>query len=249
MVTDAMNVIDVHAHVWLKSAEGNRQALMEAVEAVPLERVHVSGLSGELPEEAEVRAINDAVHVLMQDCERAQGQAYLNPWLGEKALEELRRCVGLGFTGIKLWLATRANDPLNFPIYEAAIDGGLPVLQHCFRMSRGQMRYETLPRDFAEAAQRYPECTFIMAHVAGDFIAGCECVAGLGNVCVDISGTYGEKGMVEYAVGRLGAERVLFGTDMPGSDVYHNLGKVKGARVPDEVKEMVLFGNARRVWS
>ena len=245
----AMNVIDVHTHVWLAKAEENRCALMEAVEEVPLARLYASGLHGRFPDVAEVKAINDAVHKLMQDCPRARGQAYLNPRHGEKALDELKRCLDLGFTGIKLWVATRADNEANFPIYEAAIRHSLPVLLHCFSKAHGQQPFETRPGDFADAARRYPECTFIMAHVAGDFIAGCECVAGLDNAYVDISGTYGEKGMVEYAVERLGAEHVLFGTDMPGSDFYHNLGKVTGADITEEATEMVLHKNAERIFS
>ena len=64
---------------------------------------------------------------------------------------------------------------------------------------------------------------------------------------MDISGSYGETGMVEYAAERLGAERVLFGSDMPGSDCYHNLGKVTGADLSEEAKAMILCGNAERI--
>lgn len=243
-----MKIIDVHTHVWLARAEESRRALMDAAETVPLEWVHVSGICGYFPDAGEVAAVNDAVHKLLQDCPRARGQMYLNPRHGPKALEELTRCLDLGFSGIKLWVATRADNEANFPIYEAAIEHSLPVLLHCFDKAKGQLEFETRPWHFAEAAKRYPECTFMMAHIAGDFISGCECVVGLKNACVDISGSYGEKGMVEYAVERLGAEHVLFGTDMPGSDLYHNLGKVTGADISDEVREMILHKNAERIW-
>ena len=242
-----MKIIDMHTHVWLAHAEANRRDLMESVAEVPLERVYVSGLEGHEPEAAIVPAINDAVLELMRQCPQARGQMYLNPRHVAQVPEEFKRCRDLGFSMIKLWVATKANDPLNYPVYELAIEHNMPVLLHCFLKAGEQTPHETLPADFAEAARRYPECVFIMAHIAGDFIAGTECVVGLDNAFVDMSGSYGEKGMVEYAVERLGAEHVLFGTDMPGSSFYHNLGKILGADVSDEAKALILYGNAERV--
>jgi predicted TIM-barrel fold metal-dependent hydrolase len=242
-----MRVTDCHAHVWLKNADGNRRELIEAIEAVPIERMWVSGLCGELPEADVVTQINDAVATLMRDCPRVAGFAYLNPRHEDSVLDELKCRVDQGFVGIKLWIATRADDPRNVAIYEAAIEMKLPVLVHCFVQWVPLQQYASEPADVAAAARRHPECTFIMAHIAGDFVAGADAIAGLPNVCVDISGTYGENGMIEYAVARLGPERVLFGSDMPGSDYYHNLGKVIGADVSDEVKALVLHGNAERI--
>ena len=242
-----MKIIDVHTHVWLANAEECRRELMEAVERVPLERVYASGLHGHQPNARTVVEINNAVYELLKVCPQAHGQLYLNPRHVDQVMEEFKRCRGLGFDSIKLWVATKANDPLNFPIYEAAIEHGMPVLLHCFEKSTAQKEYETLPWEFAEAARRYPECTFLMAHIAGDFISGTECVVGLDNVYVDPSGSYQEHGMVEYAVERLGAEHVMFGTDMPGSDIYHNLGKVIAADISDEAKELILHKNAERV--
>ena len=37
------------------------------------------------------------------------------------------------------------------------------------------------------------------------------------------------------------------GSDMPGSDIYHNLGKVIGADIPAEAKQLILAGNAERI--
>ena len=240
-------VIDVHAHVWLNQLEPCRRELIESVDAVPLERLYVSGIEEATPDEETVVALNDAVHGLMKDCPRVRGQVYLNPRHGEWALDELSRCADLGFTCVKLWVATLADDPRRFPIYEAAIERGLPVLVHAWDKAVGQGADESKPWHVAAAARRYPECAFVMAHVGGDFISGAESVAAAGNVRVDISGTYGEVGGVEYAVRRLGPERVLFGSDMPSSDVYHNLGKVAGAAVPPAVKAMILHGNAERL--
>ena len=217
------------------------------VEAVPLERIYVSGIPGYHPTAEEVRATNDEVLVFLETCPVARGQLYLNPALESQVMEEFRRCVDLGFCGVKLWMATRASDPRNFPIYEAAIACGIPVLLHCFEFRFDHAPNQSNAVDFREAARRYPECTFIMAHMSGNFVTGVEAAVGLPNAYVDLCGTYGELGMVDYAVEKLGADRVLFGSDMPGSDVYHNIGKVTGAAITPEEQAMVLHDNAERV--
>ena len=242
-----MRIIDAHAHVWLQKAADDRRDLIDAVETVPLEEVWTSGLAGQYPDEATVRAVNEAVAVLLEECGRARGFAYLNPRHGEAALEEMERCLDGGFSGVKLWIATRADDPLNFPVYERAITRGIPVLLHCFDKQPERYPDETGSEHLAEAARRYPECAFIMAHVAAEFVSGADNVAGLRNVCADISGSYGENRMVEYAAGRMGADRILFGTDMPGSDIYHNLGKVLGADISEEDRDRILYRNAREL--
>ena len=113
------------------------------------------------------------------------GQVYLSPVFGPESLDELARRRDAGFVMIKLWQSTPANDPRNFPIFEAAIEYGMPVLIHTFVYQAEGPAKQTTPTVFAEAARRYPECTFQMAHMAGDFVSGIEAVIGLGNVYVD----------------------------------------------------------------
>jgi predicted TIM-barrel fold metal-dependent hydrolase len=221
--------------------------LLECVEEVPLERIYVSGLPGYHPTAEQVTAANDEVRRFLKECPKARGQIYLNPALGSKAMEEFERCVDMGFCMVKLWMATRAGDPQNFTVYEAAIARQMPVLLHCFEYPFDHAPHQSNGLDFAEAARRYPECTFIMAHMSGDYVSGVEAAREFPNAFVDLCGSYGELGMVEYAVERMGADRVLFGSDMPGSDVYHNLGKVTGASISQEERAMILHDNAARI--
>ncbi|HOJ20752.1 MAG TPA: amidohydrolase family protein, partial [Armatimonadota bacterium] len=64
---------------------------------------------------------------------------------------------------------------------------------------------------------------------------------------VDTSGGDPEAGVVEYAVRQLGAERVLFGSDVPGRSYGVQLGKVLGAQLTPEQRDLILFGNAERI--
>jgi predicted TIM-barrel fold metal-dependent hydrolase len=53
--------------------------------------------------------------------------------------------------------------------------------------------------------------------------------------------------MVEYAVRRLGPERVIFGSDWPIRDFGTQVGRVLGARLTSEERELIFRGNAARL--
>jgi hypothetical protein len=55
--------------------------------------------------------------------------------------------------------------------------------------------------------------------------------------------------MTEMAVRELGAERVLFGSDIGGRSFGSQLAKVYGARISEREKRSILGGNLRRVLS
>jgi len=65
---------------------------------------------------------------------------------------------------------------------------------------------------------------------------------------VDISGCFPQKGMVEALVRDLGADRVLFGSDMLGRSLASQLAKVVFADIPEDQKERILYGNALAVF-
>ena len=49
------------------------------------------------------------------------------------------------------------------------------------------------------------------------------------------------------AVRELGAERVIYGSDVGGRSFASQVAKVMGANVPDSDKELILGGNLRRL--
>jgi len=180
-----------------------------------------------------------------RDEPRVRPFARIDPRHGQKARDELARCMEeLGFPGVKVWIFP-ADDPAMDPIVERLIDLGRPLLMHALDKAVGQFPFESRPAQVAALARRYPEATIIMAHIGGDFIAGCDAIADVPNVRTDPSGTYCETGMLERAVETLGADRILFGTDAPGASFVNNLAKVLAAEIPDADKDKILRTNAR----
>jgi len=98
--------------------------------------------------------------------------------------------------------------------------------------------------------ERYPGITFILAHAGCDYSVaeGCVRLAKThGNVVLEITYTTLTRGMIEYLVEEIGAERVLYGSDLPMRDPAPQLGWVAYARIPEEEKRMILGGNIRRL--
>jgi predicted TIM-barrel fold metal-dependent hydrolase len=107
--------------------------------------------------------------------------------------------------------------------------------------------HQTLPIQVAEMAASFPGVDMIMAHLGGDWENGIREVADVPSVSVDTCGSINEAGMVEMAVEVLGAERVLFGSDAPGSGYLPNIGKVTSARIEEDDKALILGGNIARL--
>jgi hypothetical protein len=99
----------------------------------------------------------------------------------------------------------------------------------------------------ANLARRYPEARIIMAHMSGQVESSMNLIAPYKNVYTDTSGTPIGNGEVRIAVDRLGAERVVFGSDLYGACLASNIGKVLGAGLTPEQFELVMGKNMERL--
>ncbi|MFD5213990.1 amidohydrolase family protein [Microbacterium sp. NPDC058345] len=196
----------------------------------------------------EVRDMNRAlVAELRRHPERLRGYCYVNPRHGRDSLDDLRRNVeDEGMVGIKLWIATLADDPLCDPILEYAAERRLIVLAHAWRKTVGRFPYESTAEHIAAAARRHPEARFVMAHLGGQAESAINTVCDVPNVAVDTSGTIIGTGEVALAVDRLGADRVVFGSDLHHVDLAANVGKVLGAGLDAAVSDRVFGGTMSR---
>jgi predicted TIM-barrel fold metal-dependent hydrolase len=150
--------------------------------------------------------------------------------------------------GVKLWIARKATDPGVDVLLKEVARLDVPVLQHAWLKTTGNYEHESTPADVAEAARRHPETTIQMAHLYGAGERGLHDIAPYPNVLVDTSGGDPEAGLLEVAVSLLGAERIVFGSDAPGRDFSVPLGKVIGADLSPEQKELIFSGNATRIY-
>lgn len=180
--------------------------------------------------------------------DRLRAYCYVNPRYGEAALTDLRRNVEeRGMIGVKLWIATTTDDPVNDPILRYAAEHRLLVLAHAWKKTVGQLEHESTAENVAIAARRHPDVRFIMAHMGGQAESAANIVADVPNVAVDTSGTIINAGDVALVSARLGVGRVLFGSDAPITCLSESVGKVLAAHLDPDVEKQV-FGGTVASW-
>lgn len=169
------------------------------------------------------------------------GFAFVNPVADRGRIREMVRTAveEYGFRGIKVH---RHHGPITREICEAAREFGLPVLYDVMgTVSTVEM--------FAPA---YPDVDFIIPHL-GSFgdnwranLALIDQLVRHPNVYTDTSAAL-RFDLLEQAVERAGARKVLFGSDGPWLHPGVELAKVRLLRLPPEDERRVLGGNLLRL--
>lgn len=241
-------VIDMHAHLWAGHMEQDKEEILRAMDEFGIDKVYVSALKWERPTQDEVEMLNHAVAAFHKEHEKEiGGYVFVNP-VNQNALDVLKRGIEeQGMLGMKLWIDVFCDDPCVYPLIEKTIDYGVPVLIHAFYKANGQMQYESIGTHVANLAKRYPEAKLIMAHLGGNSYHGIPAIRHCANVWVDYSGSIFRGDDLEYAVECLGSERIMHGSDMPGSYLV-NYGQVLEARISQAEKENILYRNALKVF-
>ncbi len=191
----------------------------------------------------EIRRANDDVGAAIRKYpDRVAGFAVNTPSMGrQKTRDELKRCFEeLGFKGVKVHNGYETQMPLRDQIrmhdYADALEAIWEFVdeQACPVLCHGYLTPNT--------AKQYPNGKFIAAHACGqrgnaDNYADCP------NVYFDTACSGVGRGSIEYIVKRVGAERVLYGSDLPYADPAYRIGQTIGTRLTDDVLIKVLGQN------
>jgi predicted TIM-barrel fold metal-dependent hydrolase len=97
----------------------------------------------------------------------------------------------------------------------------------------------------------YPQVPFILGHGGGrpdGHRAAVELAQRYPHVYLDLSGDSYYLGLVEWLVKGVGAERVLYASDLTWIDPRTQLARVWGANLPDAAKSAILYDNARQLF-
>jgi uncharacterized protein len=202
------------------------------------------------PTPDQVRLENDRVMDAVRAFpDRAYGSLYVSPDDADFCVQEFDRCVRDGPMVMVGELETdvRCNSPNLDPLVERAAAMNVPIHQHCWIKSNGSEPGESTPADLVELAKRHPQAQFICAHTGGNWELGIRTIRDTKNICAEIAGSDPTSGFVEMAVRELGAERVIYGSDVGGRTFASQLAKVLGAEISDSEKELILGGNLRRL--
>jgi hypothetical protein len=258
-------LIDVHAH-FLHPESGRADwadvnaARLRAGERIGI-TVHIASILGSwghrsptyFPSPADVTRANDAMLALQAaHPDRLRTYVVVNPNHTDHARREIARGVERGAVGIKLAASRRADDPLLDPIAEEAAERHLPMLHHIWQHRRrewpGQEASDAV--EYARLAARHPDAAFVLAHIGGggDWAHTLPAVEELPNVYLDLSGSGVDRGMLDQALGVVGAQRLLWGCDVTMETGLAKWWALEVIAPGAEALERIRWGNAARIF-
>jgi uncharacterized protein len=134
------------------------------------------------------------------------------------------------------------DDKRYFSLYEYANGTGAVILVHTFG------KKHVVP--IIKVADEFPRIKILLGHsgITEEEIYS-EAVRKHDNIWLETCSSFAWYGLIERLVAMAGAERVLFGTDMPFMSPDQQIGRVLFARITDEDKRKVLGLNAQNLFA
>ena len=240
-------IIDVHAHLWANHYEDDKNIILKSCELFGIERIYISSLSSYYPDHEEIDYCNNLTLGFMKEHPKlVYGYVYVDP-THKNRIEVLEKGLDKGMSGVKLWVAAKCDDYRVDDIAEKCIEWNVPVLLHAFYKAIGHLEYESTAENVRCLALRYPKLKIIMAHLGGNVYHGIRCIADIGNVYTDFSGTMIGTGDINYTLDAVGEDRILFGTDM-ASGGRQCIAQVEEADLTQDQKDKIYYKNALRIF-
>ena len=213
------------------------------------------------------------VGVLMPIATRSGQQKKVNDWANacqgngilsfgsvfpfdEEWESELERIKDMGLKGVKLhpdYQKFDVDDKNMYPVYKKISQLGLPVLFHTGTDPVSLDHTHCKPCSLRKVAEDFPDLTVIAAHFGGNFSynEAKEHIlsAGLPNVYVDTSVAYffADASQLTEGIKLIGADKVLFATDLPWSCGKEAVESLSAADLTSEEFDMIYSLNALKL--
>lgn len=236
-------IVDMHAHYgrlrWFPYEKVDGNALIGELDRTGIEKIFVSPTPASTPE---VRWSNDQVlQGVRAHPGRLLGYAICYPINEELGIGEIKRAIEAGLHGIKMHSGAKIpyTDPGFEPVWHFADERSLPVLLHTW----GDLE------KLAPILEKITRAPVLLGHSgagnkAKEYV---EFARRFANVYLELCWSKVPYGVVEYFVGELGADRVLWGSDAPAMAVTQQFGRILFADIPDEEKRQILVTNPKRI--
>jgi len=251
-------IIDAHAHLGPSTAfrvvDTGVQALLSVMDALGIDlaiSMHTAGIA-ECFEEA--YQASEAAYA--QSGGRLPYALVYHPLYVEDSLGWIMK--GLerpGCVGIKIHPGQHQvypEDARYERVWHLAAERNLPIITHSWAVSdyNPTQKFAT-PEHFEYYVARFSQVNLILGHAGGRYeghLAAARLAQRYPNVYLDLSGDVYSFGFIEWLVAQVGAERILFGTDVNWIDPRTHLGRILDAEITLEEKRLILGENARRLF-
>jgi predicted TIM-barrel fold metal-dependent hydrolase len=180
----------------------------------------------------------------------------VNPRWGKIAIEEIRRFGEWGFRGLKLIPYSHSYPADCYSVQKVIVEAiklDIPVHFHTSdhlvdKLYPHTESYTTYER-YGNIAKMFPDAKVIMAHMCvSEWMNAVDLAEKYDNILLDTSGSTIIYGMLEIAAERIGAERILYGSDAPLYDPHITLSKVKDSDLSESDKRLILGENAVKIY-
>ncbi len=231
-------VIDAHTHMGLSEhyyvPHAEATGLLATMDRYGIGRACTFAFAGV---SSDYRYGNDLVaDAVRRFPDRFIGYTVLNANYPEDLIPELERGERLGLRGVKLITAYQGHPeetPRFLPVYEWCQARHKIILSHQW----GALAF------LDETARRCPDVCFAIGHLNLNYA---EVVRRRDNVYTTTT-FVPWPGAIAQAVKAFGAEKMLFGSDLPDLDPSLNLGPLLTAEISDEQKRAILGRNMERI--
>ena len=172
--------------------------------------------------------------------DRLIGFATVNPWYGERAVKELKRAISNGLKGLKLNSSLQGfilNDELVYPLIKTAQSLEIPVYFHT------GTPICAMPFQLAEIALQFPEVNFIMGHMGFSDFWYDTVPAAKKSSNIYLETSFIDVDTINKAIKEVGIDRIIFGSDVPVSNMRLELNKINLLEVGNLEKEKILEKN------
>lgn len=240
-------IVDFHAHCGRMGrvrVDDEPDRFMSIMDAAGIDAACIN-----IPFMGDARRGNDkAAAFAARHPDRLFFAAFVTPLYPEEVEPELERSVdALGAKFIKIYpdyIGKPLEDPIWDQIFEWVNGRGMPIMSHAI-LADGSDAAVSITERYTGLCERFPRIKWVMAHAAGgggeDAINAART---LPNVWMETCSSPGTHRAVQHSVEGAGADRVLFGTDMPLLDARREIAKVLTADISHDAKRLVLGLNA-----
>lgn len=267
--------IDFHVHAFpdriaskaIGQLSGRAAAYGDKVQIMPV----TDGTIGEA--RRRLREYGTDAGVLMPIATTVGHQKHINDWAQEQnhgsivsfgsvhprdpeALSELERIRDIGLKGIKLhpdYQEFFVDDESVYPIYEKIEELGLPLLFHAGKDPYSPHVVHGKPQAIAKIAKEFPRLIIIAAHLGGSKVyeEALEYIymQDIPNLYIDtsMSHIYADPADIRMAIRMMGADKVLYASDMPWSNGRKAADMLMQLGLKDEELEKIFYKNALRL--
>jgi predicted TIM-barrel fold metal-dependent hydrolase len=255
---DNAQIIDVHTHLgpWPRFylPDVSLQGILKIMDSTGVDKI-ISAHHAFLAHYFE-HGIEESLRAYEESNGRVLSYAVYNPNHPDETMRFVEKCLDeKAFVGIKIHPSFHqcyADDERYRIVWEYADKKKVPILTHSWDYSfENPVQKFSFPSLFEKFLSEFPSVSLILGHAGGRYnghLSAVELARKHKNVYLDLAGDSYSFGLVEWLVEKAGADRVLYGSDLPWMDPRTHLGRVIGARITDEDKMKILGINASRLF-